>query len=117
MSLFDLGVGFGASLITHPPATALFWELESRADHSFAQESGHLLLYAWEVVEACVFVVETLWLYWAHADAEGGILLQRCGRCWFLARAAACSLCANLTSIMVGIVLDTWAPHLLVAYV
>ena len=117
LSLFDLAVGFGASLISHPGATVLFWEVDSWSASS-GQEGGatyHLWLShrAWEVVELGVFLVEMLWLYWAHADAEGGALLQRCGRRWFLARAAACSLCANLTSILVGLAINTWAPHLL----
>ena len=116
MSLFDLGVGFGASLISHPGATVIFWEVDSWSDSS-GQEAGKatqlLSHYAWEVVELGVFLVEMMWLYWAHADAEGGVLLQRCGRYWFLARAAACSLCANSTSILVGLAINNWAPYLL----
>ena len=125
LSLFDLGVGFGASLISHPPATALFWEVQSWSHDSSGQKLAapytetrlqrFLSQFAWETVEVGVFLVETLWLYWAHADSEGGIMLGRCGRYWFLVRAAACSLCANLTSIMVGVAIDNWAPHLLEA--
>ena len=75
---FDLGVGFGASLISHPPATAFYWEVSSWAAppvrHNVSawqaveeivsgEASGAgalwLKLYAWEVVEVCVFVVES----------------------------------------------------------
>lgn len=134
LSLFDLGVGFGASLITHPPATACFWKLNSWRGTSLPQEHAQdkssiaagpydatqfqLLLsqYSFEVVEVGVFLVEMLWLCWAHADVAGGQLLRQCGPYSLLIRAACCSLCANLTSIMLGVAINAWAPHLLGSY-
>ena len=69
--------------------------------------------YSWEAIEVGVFVVETLWLCWAHADMEGGLLLRQCGPYRFLIRAGCFSLCSNLTSILVGVALNSWAPGLL----
>lgn len=105
-------VGFGASLISHPPATAFYWEVSSWAAPSRGQnvstwqvveeifsgeESGAgalwLKVYGWEVVEVCVFVVETFWLLWAHCGGEGGRWMrQRHGWHGCLLRAVLCSL-------------------------
>ena len=118
--MFDLGVAFGASLISHPPATAFYWEICSWPSHSTAtnphgqeQLERWLQDWAWEVVEVCVFLVELLWLLWAHADADGGAMLRDCGWLSLIVRAGCCSLCANMTSIAGGVVINAWAPHLL----
>jgi hypothetical protein len=113
-------VAFGASLISHPPATAFYWEICSWPSHSTAtnphgqeQLERWLQDWAWEVVEVCVFLVELLWLLWAHADADGGAMLRDCGWLSLIVRAGCCSLCANMTSIAGGVVINAWAPHLL----
>ena len=84
--LLDLAVGFGASLLSHPPATACFWSFAG-VPHSFV------------AIECGVVLVETAWVFWAQSGGLG--------------RALCCAAAANLASIAVGEVLHKHAPHLL----